>query len=255
MDFETITYKSENNISHIILNRLDSGNAINAQMVKELLKLSEYLEDESKDEVLIIHGAENTFCTGVDLRDFPVDSKPNANGFSSWEKACRTIERLPMLTIAAIDGECAGGGMQLALICDLRIASNNAYFQLHEVQDGFIPGGATFRLSKFIGLGRARKIALTGAVVKAEEAYKMGIVDFQCHSKSLMETINEVIQNFSKINGETILLTRRLFDESFEMSYEDFVGCFLAAQHKAIQSKEFRETINKANQANVPRPI
>lgn len=243
---ETIRLKSEGGISTITLDRPEQGNAINATMVRELEQVCNQLEDESSDRFVVIRGAGRRFCAGIDLLDFPVDGKPDVRGFSRWERACRTLERLAMITVAAVHGECAGGGLQLALACDVRVAADAA-FHLHEVRNGFLPGMGTFRLAKFIGLGRARRMALTGRHVNALEALNMGLVDHLCGKEDLDHMVARAIKEFGTVNRDTVLLARRLFDESFEMSYEEFVGCFLAAQHLVIQGDAFKETVRRVH--------
>jgi enoyl-CoA hydratase/carnithine racemase len=241
-------------VATVTLDRPDRGNAISMTMVRELEQLCHLLEDEAAERVLVLRGAGGTFCSGIDLLDFPPEAKPDIRGFSRWEKACRTIERLPMVTIAAIDGECAGGGLQLALTCDARVATERASFQLHEVRDGFLPGMGTFRLAKFIGLGRARFMAMTGRRVAAGEAFELGIVDRVCPAAGLDAAVGATIAAFGEIHRDAVELTRRLFDESFEIPYEDFLGCFLAAQHRAIQSEAFKALVREAHERGVPRP-
>jgi len=247
MNLETILLESVGGVSTITLNRPERGNAINATMVKELEKVCNQLEDESVDVALLLRGSGDCFSAGIDLLDWPPDAKPDVRGFARWERACRTLERLPKVTVAAIDGQCAGGGLQLALTCDVRVATERSEFYLHEVRDGFLPGMGTFRLAKFIGLGRARRMALTGRRVDAAEALSIGLVDHVCAAGALDETTRAALDEFGEIHPEALKQTRRLFDESFEMAYEEFIGCFLAAQHLAIQTDAFKDSIRRAH--------
>ncbi|MEN8165430.1 MAG: enoyl-CoA hydratase/isomerase family protein, partial [Acidobacteriota bacterium] len=221
MELKTLRFERAGGIATITLNRPEKGNAISMLMVRELEQLCHQLDDEATDRVVVFKGAGETFCSGIDLLDFPADEKPDVRGFSRWERACRTIERLPMVTIAAIDGECAGGGLQLALTCDARVATDRAFFHLHEVRDGFLPGMGTFRMAKFIGLGRARFFGMTGRRMEATEAETLGIIDHLCTASDLDEAIDTTIKAFGDIHPDAIELVRRLFDESFEIAYED----------------------------------
>lgn len=254
MDLETLTFDRRDGIATITLNRPDRGNAISMLMVRELEQLCHRLDDEATDRVVVFRAAGETFSTGIDLLDFPPDEKPDVRGFSRWERACRTIERLPMVTVAAIDGECAGGGLQLALTCDARVATDRAFFHLHEVRDGYLPGMGTFRLAKFIGLGRARFFGMTGRTMDAEEALTLGVIDHLCEPPDLDDAVANTIGAFGEIHPDAIELVRRLFDESFEIAYEDFIGCFLAAQNRAIQTDAFKRLIQRAHQTGKTRP-
>ena len=253
MNPQTLQLSSADGITTITLDRPGDGNAIDVQMVDDLREVCEHLEDDNDDPVVVFRGANGLFSCGIDLRGFPADDKPNVHGFNRWERVCRTIERLPKVTVAAIDGECAGGGLQLALTCDVRVATDRAFFTLHEVRDGFLPGMGTFRLAKFVGLGRARRLALTGRKLDAAEALRIGLVDHTCDAADLDDTVDAALAEFGAIDPVAVQLTRRLFDESFETTYEDFIGNFLAAQHRAIQSETFREGIRLAHARDIPR--
>ena len=255
MDLQTITLNRGRGITTLTLNRPSEGNAISARMVRELEKTCHRLHDDpSGDPVLVIRGAGDTFCSGIDLRDFPADARPDVRGFSRWERACRAVERLKRVTIAAVDGACHGGGLQLALTCDLRLATDRAGFALHEVRDGFLPGMGTFRLAKFIGLGRARQMALEGNELGADEALRIGLVGRICLAGDLDAAVAGLVDDLSPIHPEAVALTRQLFDESFEIRYEDFLGCFLAAQHRLIQDEAFQARVKQAHEHGLPRP-
>jgi len=253
MNPQTLQLSSTGGITTITLDRPDDGNAIDVQMVEDLREVCEHLEDDNDDSVVLFRGANDLFSCGIDLRGFPTNEKPNVHGFNRWERVCRIIERLPKVTVAAIDGECAGGGLQLALTCDVRVATDRAVFTLHEVRDGFLPGMGTFRLAKFVGLGRARRLALTGRTLDADEALRIGLVDHTCAEGDLDTTVDAALAEFGDIDPVAVQLTRRLFDESFETSYEDFIGNFLAAQHRAIQSETFRAGVRRAHEHDIPR--
>ena len=253
MDLETIGFARSGSVATVTLDRAGCGNAINVQMVADLQQVCEFLEDEANDDVVVIRGANGAFSQGIDLRDFPPDAKPNVHGFNRWERVCRALERLPKVTLAAVDGECAGGGMQIAMACDVRVATDRSFFHLHEVRDGFLPGMGTFRLAKFIGLGRARWMALTGRQVIADEALRIGLVDHVCACADLDRTVAAAIAEFGAVDNVAVELIRRLFDESFETSYEEFIGNFLAAQQRAILSETFKRGIRRAHELDVPR--
>jgi len=246
--FETIQLTRGERRAGLTLARPEEQNAISTLMVRELEQAAHALEDDPGEPVLVLRGAGEAFCRGIDLRDFPPDQKPDVRGFSRWERACRTLERLPMATVAAVHGVCVGGGLQLALACDLRVVTEDATFQLPEVRHGFLPGMGTFRLAKFIGLGRARHMALSGRVVSAEEAVRIGLVDRVCPAGALDRGVEEAIAELGEVHTDAVALCRRLFDESFEIPYEDFLGCFLAAQHRAIQGDAFKARVRRVHQ-------
>ncbi len=253
MELQTLDVEVQGRIAHVWLNRPEVRNAINIQMVSELRKLFAYIEDETDVEVLFLGGRGSDFCSGIDLSDFAPEDTPDIHGFNRWEKIGRALERLPALTIAVLHGEVAGGGLQLALACDIRVGSNDSFYHFHDVRMGFIPGMGTFRLAKFIGLGRARRMALTGRQVKSEEAANIGLIDHLSGPDDLWEKAQAALEEFGHLNTHTVQLIRRLLDESFEFSWEDFLGHFLAAQDRAVRMDEFRDFIRRAHKQGTPR--
>lgn len=250
MAYETIRLESAGRVATIVLERPKQRNAISVAMVEELEQALDQVEDCPDWDVLVLRGAGDMFSGGIDLRDFPADEKPDVRGFARWERVLRILERLPKITLAAVDGECAGGGLQLLLACDVRVATDRSFFHLHEARMGFLPGMATFRLAKFIGLGRARRMALTGRRVDADEAQRIGLIDHRCDAGDLDSAVLEAIDEFGPFRPEAIELIRRLLDESFEFSYEDFIGNFLAAQHRAAQTEAFRAEVARAHESD-----
>lgn len=253
MEFQTLDVEISGRIAHVWLNRPEVRNAINIKMVSELRKLCAYVEDETDVEVLFLGGRGTDFCSGIDLSDFAPDDTPDIHGFNRWEKVGRALERLPALTIAVMQGEVAGGGLQLALACDIRVGAPDSYYHFHDVRMGFIPGMGTFRLAKFIGIGRARRMALTGRKIGSEEAERIGLIDHLAGAEGLWDKAEEALAEFGHLNTHTVQLIRRLLDESFEFSWEDFLGHFLAAQDRAIRMEEFRDFIRRAHDKGTPR--
>ncbi len=181
----------------LTISRPSAMNALNSEFFREI---NIYLDDLILNEevsVLIITGEGKAFVAGADISEM-VDLTPSqAKGFS--EKGQQTffrIENLPIPVIAAVNGYTLGGGCELAMACDFRIASTKAVFGLPEVSLGLIPGYAgTQRLPRLIGLGNAMKCILSGEKVLAEEAYRMGLV------QSLSEP-EELIDDALKIAGK-----------------------------------------------------
>ncbi|MCB9761350.1 MAG: enoyl-CoA hydratase/isomerase family protein [Alphaproteobacteria bacterium] len=241
--FETLRFDEADGIATITLGR-GGGNRINIQMIKELTAICNHLEDDSDAKVVVVRGSAGVFSEGVDFEDFDTDKPMDIHGFNKWEKCCTRLERLPKATIAVVDGPAVGGGFQLALICDLRIATARSTFRLPEVHQGFLPGMACFRLAKYVGLGHAKRIALTSAVLPASEAASLGIIDAVVDDMDA--GLAEAIAALGPNHTVAVALTRRLLNESFADEYEDAIGHFLAAQHRAISQTAFLETLRKA---------
>lgn len=241
--YETLDVRKEGTIVTARLSRGDCRNAINMQMVADLDDLMKRVEDSSDVTVFVLRGGPDVFCSGIDFRDFSPERPPDIYGLQKWEKMCRQLEQLEKFTVVAVQGECIGGGVQLVLACDARIAVNKSVFRLNEVKLGFLPGMATFRLAKYVGFGRAKNIVLTGRPVKADEALEVGLLDRVCEPTELESVLNDTIKELLPFHPVALGLARRLLNESYAASYEDFLGNFLAAQHRAINSDAFKVLI------------
>ena len=226
--------------------RIDMG------MVRELSNLLDRLEDDPQPGVLIFQGAGDRFCEGIDFAEFRPDAPMDIHGFHKWEQLCSRVERLNRPTLACLQGPVVGGGLQLALCCDVRLGTPGTTLQLDEVHKGFLPGMATYRLAKFIGLGRARRMVLQARVVDTEEALSWGLIDRVIATQSSEQTTGlspEVLSEvaaFGPAHPIAVQLARRLLDEGFGDSFEAAIGHFLAAQHRAISQSAFLETLAKA---------
>ncbi len=248
--YETLKVKQDGEVVTAYLDRPDGRNAINMRMVRDLSNLIDKVEDATDVAVLVLRGNTEVFSTGIDLKDFPIEKpgdKPrDIYGLQKWERMCRDMERMKKFTVAAVQGQCIGGGLQLVLLCDARIAEARAVFRLDEVEKGFLPGMATFRLAKYIGLGRAKSLILTGRSIRAAEALDWGILDQVCNQAEFEDTLQRTIQSLLPFHPVALEMARRLISESYAASYDDFLGHYLAAQYRCIHSEAFRRLIDVA---------
>ena len=154
-------------------------NALSRPMAEELRAAARQMASEEAVRAVVVWGGERIFAAGADIKEM-VDLGPEdlASDVGSLDRACRELEAIPKVTIAAVNGSALGGGLEVALACDLRFAAEDAQLGLPEIGLGIIPGaGGTQRLPRLIGLARARELVLTGRRVDASEALAIGLVD------------------------------------------------------------------------------
>lgn len=245
-NYETLKVSQDGDVLTVRLHRPDFKQAISMQMVNELSDLMDYVDSASDVSVFVLRGSADQFSSGIDLRDFSMDKKRDVYGLQKWEQMARQLENLNKFTVAAIQGACVGGGFQLVLLCDARIADTHATFSFNEVKLGFLPGMATYRLAKYVGLGRAKSIVLMGKKLHAQQAYDWGLLDAICETPNFEAVLQETVNSLLPFHPVALQMARRLLNESFSTSYEDFLGHFLAAQHRAINSEAFQELVAKA---------
>ena len=180
MSYQTIRYELADGVATITLNRPDVLNAMNNAMRTELLEIFAGLRSDEAVRAVVVTGAgERAFCAGADIREFLEPPVPTR--FREERKRLdfrREMDRCPQPIIAAIRGFALGGGLELALACDIRVAAEDAQLGLTEINLAIIPGGGgTQRLPRLVGRGKALEMILTGMRVPAAEALRIGLVE------------------------------------------------------------------------------
>lgn len=219
-DSMTVQYEKEEKIATITLNRPDVLNAINPELASELLKAWIDFSEDPDMVVLIVTGAgERAFCVGADIKDRNrTGQDPHVSGLwgPGLKMPMKGVE-LYKPVIAAINGYCLGGGLELALVCDIRIAAETARFGQPEIKRGIFPGmGATQRLPRFLPYNMAAEILFTGEHIDAHEAYRIGLVNRVVPLQDLMETTRSLAEKIS----ENAPLALRAVKEALLRSYE-----------------------------------
>lgn len=189
MGYETIIYRKESGIGMVTLNRPERLNAINAKLNAELESVLDELAEDDEVRVVIITGAGRGFCAGADIKEMAEGSGQGTaqRGRQRRYRFFNKLEDLGKPVTAAINGPCNGGGLEIALCCDFRIASEAANFGLGEVKLGIIPAaGATARLPRLIGIARAKELLYFGNVIDARRAHEMGLVNKVVPAEELM---------------------------------------------------------------------
>lgn len=179
----------EDKIAVVTINRPDTSNTLSDQTLHEIDFLFSQLEQTTQALGIILTGADDVFASGADIAQLKCYKAEEAKNRSDFSQAVfNRVEGLGKPVIAAVNGQAESEGMELALSCDFRIASENAVFSMPEVCLGIIPGsGGTQRLPRLIGTGRAKELIYTGGQVEAEEAWVLGLVNRVVRDKWLLE--------------------------------------------------------------------
>lgn len=193
--FKNLSVDIVDGILMIIVNRVEKLNALNFKTLDELKAAIQMGYDEKEVKAVIFTGAgEKAFVAGADISEFTQINDVNARKFSeNGQEIFQLIESCPKPVIAAVNGYALGGGCELALACHIRVASDNAKFALPEVTLGIIPGyGGTQRMTHLVGKGRAFELIMTGDMISAEEAYRIGLVNHVTSKDGLMPKCKEI---------------------------------------------------------------
>jgi len=251
-EFTTMHCKIEGPVAFITLNRPEVLNAMNLAWPKDLRAITATLASNKTVKVVIISGAGRAFCSGIDLKVLSGSGIP-LEWFRETEMAFRAVEELDKFVVCAMHKYCIGGGLQLSLACDLRIATDTMRFALTAVKECLIPGMGTFRLARYIGLGRAKRIALTGEYFSAQDAHAMGLVDYLVPETEFDSKVKEVTQKCLKIASEGQRQTKRLLGLAFDLNWNDFLEEYMASQQKTMSSEEHREAMAAYREKREPR--
>jgi len=245
MDFENIIYKKESGIAQIIVNRPEKRNALNRATRLEMVSALEDVIADSSVKVLVLSGAGGqSFIAGSDLTELSKMSPLEVEDFMATlaQRFYTRFEQLDKPVIAMIDGLCLGGGLEVAMACDIRIASDASKFGQPEAGIGIIPGGGgTQRLPRLVGMGKAKELIFTGAMIDAAEALRLGLVNKVCTSEALENEVMSMAKRLTKQSTLVIKWAKRSINMGQEaglavgLGYEALVECLV------MSSKDTKE--------------
>ena len=237
MKYDNISVKKDENISLITINRPSKLNALNRATIKELHEAFDKAEDDEDIRVIILTGSgEKAFVAGADISEFADFNVKEGSKLAKkgQEILFDFIENLSTPVIAAVNGFALGGGLELAMACHFRIASDNAKMGLPEVSLGVIPGyGGTQRLPQLIGKGKAMEMIMTAGMITAEEALHFGLVNYVVSQDELLPMAEKIagkitLNSPSAISAAIKAVNANFKDgvNGFKIEIEEFGKCF-----------------------------
>ena len=251
MNLETMLYESDGDLIRLTLNRPHALNAVNYQGTLELRQAAEAIHDDPTARAVIIRGAGRAFCTGIDLKELAAGETPQ-DYFYQWDHSLRLLELSDKLVLCAIQGYALGGGLQLPLACDIRIATPDAQLGLPAAKEGFIPGLGTYRLPRYVGLGRAKRMALSGENVDGNEALRIGLVDYLVSSNDFDVEVEAHTQRFLSFSSEGARQTKLMLSACQDYPHGQFFEEYLRRQAIAMTSPDHREALASVREGRQP---
>jgi len=237
-----INYLKENNTAIFTINRPEVMNALDSEALQDLTRAMIDFRDDPSMRVGIITGTgEKAFCTGFDLRGEPGDGSQGETSGIPQVTLVRGLELWKPL-IAAINGYAFGGGLEIALACDIRLAADTAEFGLTEVTLGLMPGwGGTQRLSRIIPFGKAAEMMISGKRIIAREALNINLVSQVVSQKKLMTTAREWAGEISKLAPLAVAGVKEAMIRGYSMTLEEGLQLESTILSKVIGSKDAAE--------------
>ncbi len=223
MDYQILQTEIQDGILLVTISRPKAMNALNTRFFNEMDDLIEKVSKDSSIKVMVITGEGKAFVAGADIAEMVNKNKEEGSAFSRLgQNTFRNLEKLDIPVIAAVNGFALGGGMELTMACDFRIASTKAKFGQPEVNLGLIPGYAgTQRLSRLTNLGTALYLLMTADMIGADDALRIGLVQKVCEPDTLLDEVMKIAKNIASKGPQAIKKVKAVARQGYEMSLDE----------------------------------
>ena len=225
--YKTIRYEKKDNIALVTIDRPEALNALNSTVIAELEQVVTELENDSTVRAMILTGEGRSFVAGADIGEqYPLDLDGGRRWGQRGSALFRRMEKLEFPTIAAVNGFALGGGCELAMSCDIILASEKAKFGQPEVGLGITPGfSGTQRLPRRVGIAKAKELIFSGRMVKADEAERIGLVNAVYAPEALLDGAMEMARSFAKNAPIAVKYAKACIDRGMQTDIDSGIAC------------------------------
>jgi methylglutaconyl-CoA hydratase len=254
--YSTLNLAYDGPVATITLNRPEKRNAISYELISDLLGALAEVES-SPAQILIVTGAGKAFCSGMDLDNLRsiTGRTPEENQSDSATMALlfRTLYEFPKVTIAAVNGPAIAGGCGVATLCDFTLASSEAKFGYTEVRIGFVPAIVSTFLLRQIGEKQARDLLLTGRIISAEEAFRLGLANEVVEPGKLLARARELADSLLQNSPASLLATKRLLNRNSTDALSRQIAAAVEENARIRTTADFREGVSSFLEKRSPR--
>jgi methylglutaconyl-CoA hydratase len=254
--YSTLNLAYDGPVATITLNRPEKRNAISYELISDLLGALAEVESASA-QILIVTGAGKAFCSGMDLDNLRsiTGRTPEENQSDSATMALlfRTLYEFPKVTIAAVNGPAIAGGCGVATLCDFTLASSEAKFGYTEVRIGFVPAIVSTFLLRQIGEKQARDLLLTGRIISAEEAFRLGLANEVVEPGNLLARARELADSLLQNSPASLLATKRLLNRNSTDALSRQIAAAVEENARIRTTADFREGVSSFLEKRTPR--
>ena len=240
---EFVTYEQDGFVGIVTINRPKALNALNSEVLKEIEAAFDAIDLEATRAVILTGAGEKSFVAGADIGEMSTLTKEEGDAFGkTGNDVFRKIETFPIPVIAAVHGFALGGGCEISMSCDIRLCSDNAVFGQPEVGLGITPGfGGTQRLARLVGAGKAKEMIYTAFNIKADEAYRIGLVNAVYPQAELMDAAKKMAAKIAKNAPIAVRACKKAINEGLDVDMDQaivveekaFGSCFETEDQKA----------------------
>ena len=247
MDYSTLLFKIDSGVAIITLNRPDKRNAISYELIDDLLAALDAV-DKSIARVLILTGAGKAFCSGMDLENLKTligrTPEQSVKDSETMARLFRSIYDFPKPTIAAVNGAAIAGGCALATLCDFTLAVPDTKFGYTEVRIGFVPAIVSTFLLRQVGEKHARDLLLTGRIIGADEAHRIGLINEVVVPEKLMDRARELAAQLMENGPASLNYTKRLLSDHARRELDTQIQSAVKENAAIRATHDFREGIS-----------
>lgn len=253
MDFIKINRQIIDQVALVELHRPKELNALNLQLMGELKEILKSLDEDSKIRVIVITGNDQSFAAGADIKEMSDKGAIDMlriDQFSTWDQ----IRKIQKPLIAAVSGFALGGGCELAMTCDMIIASETARFGQPEIKIGVMPGaGGTQRLTRIIGKARSMEMILTGRLISADEAFRFGLVNKVVPVESYLDAAIKLAGQIAEMSPVAVKLAKESVNNSYEAPLSEALKLERKNFYLLFASKDQKEGMNAFVEKREPK--
>ena len=241
-NYETLKLRRDGDLVRIEMARPERLNAVAMTGAHEMLDAARAIAADEDARMVAITGSGRAFSTGMDLKDLSAGLIEQSY-FDLWDSALRVFETMDKLVMCLIHGYAIGGGLQLALACDIRVCTPTARLSLPAVKDGLIPGLGTFRLARYIGLGRAKSMIIRGNMIDGTEAERIGLVDHLVDEDTAFEEFESWLDEYARTSSAASRASKQLLLDCFDLGWDAFFHKYLVLQERVVAAPDFGEAM------------
>ena len=241
-NYETLNLRKDGALTRLEMTRPHLLNAIAMTGAHEMVDAANRIAADRDTRMVAITGAGRAFSTGLDLKDLAA-GRIEQRYFELWDTALRTFETMDKLVLCLLHGYAVGGGLQLALACDIRVCTPSARLGLPAIKEGLIPGLGTFRLARYIGLGRAKSLIIRGNMIDGREAERIGLVDHLVEEDAADEEFERWLAEYAGTNSAGCRASKQMLTDCFDLGWDTFFRKYLALQEQAVAAPDFAEAM------------
>lgn len=255
MEYKYIIYEKSDGVATITLNRPEALNAFSKDVVSEILHVLEDVKNDENVRVVVLTGAgEKAFSAGADIKSMAGMNALKARELSLMgEKLCVALENLEKPVVAALNGYALGGGLEVAMSCDLRIASENARVGQTEVNIGLIPGwGGTQRLTRLVGMTKAKELVFTGKMIDAKTAEQIGILNMVVPADKFRETVRQFALELSSKAPVAVKVAKVLINKGSDIGLDSALALEREGFGVVASTEDLKEGVSAFTEKRKP---